>query len=416
MESTSNPWKIQLKSRAMKRILLFSLFALLLTPCSNAQVRVVKSANRKISIDVSGLRAAGDTASQTFFQTLEKDLRLSGWFEPKRGGGELFLSGSARTSGRKLKVIAQVARRGESTRLFSKSYSIETEQARTLAHRVADDLVSTLTGHKGIASTKIAVVGSRSGAKELYLCDADGGNLQQITRDQKIVVGPNWAPDGDSILFTSFLRDFPDVHQINLRRGKRTVLAAYPGVNTGGVLSPNGRELAVILSKDGNPELYIKDLRGKKAPRRLTTTRRATEASPAWSPDGKRLVYVSDQSGTPQLYTIAREGGRPKRLSSRGRENVAPDWGPNGLIACASRSGGRYVIAVIHPTSGQTTYLTSDGADYEDPSWASNGRHIIAARSVNYQSSLYLLDTISDPPVALLHGGGNWLSPAWSPK
>jgi len=380
-------------------------------------VRVVKSANRKISIDVSGLRAAGDSASQTFFQTLEKDLRLFGWFEPRRSRGELHLSGSAKTSGRKLKVVALVARHGDSTRLFSKSksYSIEIDRARTLAHRVADDLVSTLTGHKGIASTKIAVVGTRSGAKELYLCDADGGNLKPITRDRKIIVGPNWAPDGDSLLFTSFLRGFPDVHQLNLRRPNRTVLAAYPGVNTGGVLSPNGKELAVILSKDGNPELYIKNLRTKKL-RRLTITSRATEASPAWSPDGQRLVYVSDQSGTPQLYTIARAGGRPTRLSNRGRENVAPDWGPNGLIACASRSGGRYVIAVIQPATGQTTYLTSDGADYEDPSWAPDGRHIIAARSVNYQSSLYLLDTISDPPVALLQGGGNWLSPAWSPK
>ncbi len=399
----------------MKYILLFSLFALLIAPVSKAQVRVVKSANRKISIDVSGLRAAGDSASQTFFQTLEKDLRLSGWFDPKRRSGELFLSGSARSSGRKLKVIAQVARRSDSTRLFSKSYSIETDRARTLAHRVADDLIETITGHKGIASTKIAMVGTRSGAKELYLCDADGGNLQQITRDRKIIVGPNWSPDGDSLIFTSFLRGFPDIHQLHLRRPKRTALAAYPGVNTGGVLSPNGKELALILSKHGNPELYIKNLQTGET-RRLTKTIRATEASPSWSPDGQHLVYVSDPSGTPQLYIIAREGGRPKRISSRGSENVAPDWGSNHLIACASRSGRRYVIAIIQPATGQTTYLPGDGADYEDPSWAPDGRHIIAARSVNYQSSLYLLDTISDPPVALLQGGGNWLSPDWSPK
>ena len=399
----------------MKSILIFSLLALLLAPNSNAQVRVVKSADRKISIDVSGLRVASDAASQTFFQTLEKDLRLSGWFEPRRGSRELVLSGSARASGRKLKVIAQVARCGESSRLFSKSYSIETDRTRTLAHRVADDLVEAITGHKGIASTKIAVVGTRSGAKELYLCDADGGNLKQITHDRKIIVGPNWGPNGDSIVFTSFLRGFPDVYQINLRKGRRDQLSRYPGLNTGGAVSPNGKELALILSKDGNPELYIKTLRSGKL-ERLTSTHRATEASPSWSPDGKQLVYVSDQSGPPQLYIIARTGGRPTRLSSRGSENVAPDWGPNGLIACASRSERQYIIAVIQPATGQTTYLTSDGADYEDPSWAPDGRHIIAARSVNYQSSLYLLDTANDPPVALLHGGGNWLSPAWSPR
>jgi len=399
----------------MKRLFLFLICSLLLLPCSNAQVRVVKSANRKITLDVSAFRATGDSASRTFFQTLEKDLRLSGWFEPRRGSGELRLSGTAAGGGRKLKVIARVARNSDQSQLFAKSYSAEPAQARTLAHSVADDIIETITGHKGIASTKIAVVGTRSGAKELYLCDAFGGGLRQITNGRKIVVGPNWGPNGDSILFTSFQRGFPDVHQIDLRRSKRSVLAAYPGVNTGAALSPNGKELALILSKDGNPELYIKTIRSGKL-RRITATRRATEASPSWSPDSRHLVYVSDQSGTPQLYLIAREGGRPKRLSTRGAENVAPDWGSNGLIVCASRSGGHYAIAVIQPAGGQTTFLPTDYADYEDPSWAPDGRHIVATRTMNYQSSLYLLDTVNDPPVALLQGGGNWLSPAWSPK
>ena len=399
----------------MKHLLFFLVCALLLAPCSNAQVRVVKSANRKITLDVSGLRAGRDSASQTFFQTLEKDLRLSGWFDPRRGSGELRLTGTIGPSGRKLKVLARIARSSDQAQLFAKSYSIDTAHARTLAHRVADEIIGAITGHKGIASTKIAVVGNRGGIKELYLCDADGGGLTQLTRDGRIIVGPNWGPDGNILTFTSYLRDCPDVYSIDLKRGRRQKLAGYGGLNTGAALSPDGKELALILSKDGNPELYIKTLRSGQI-RRLTSTARATEASPYWSPDGQSLVYVSDSSGSPQLYIINRAGGRPKRLSSRGSENVAPDWGPNGLIACASRSGGRYVIAIIHPATGQTTYLSTDGADYEDPSWAPDGRHIVASRAVNYQTSLYLLDTVNDPPVALLQGGGNWLSPAWSPR
>lgn len=399
----------------MKHLLLFSLFALLLTPGSNAQVRVVKSADRKITINVSGLRAGSDSASQTFFRTLEKDLRLSGWFDPRRGSGELRLTGTIRNDGRKLKVASRVIRGSDQAQLFSKGYSVATANARTLAHNVADEIIEAITGHKGIASTKIAVVGTRSGAKELYLCDADGGGLRQVTQDRKIVIGPNWGPEGNSLVFTSFLRGFPDVYRINLRKGRRERISGYSGLNTGAALSPNGKELALVLSKDGNPELYIKNLHSGEL-RRLTATRRGTEASPAWSPDGRQLVYVSDQSGSPQLYIISRKGGRPKRLSSRGRENVAPDWGPNGLIACASRSGGRYVIAIIHPSTGQTTYLPSNGGDYEDPSWAPDGRHLVAARTVRYQSSLYLLDTVSDPPVVLLQSGGNWLMPAWSPR
>jgi TolB protein len=380
-----------------------------------AQVRVEKSADRKISINLSGLRTAGDSASQTFFRTLENDLRLSGWFAPTRSGGELRLTGSVAPSGKELTAVCQVVRDGDSARLFSKSFRMEASQARRLAHHAADEIIKAITGHKGFASSRIALIGNRTGTKELYLCDADGGNLVQLTRDGKIVVVPRWSPDGDSILYTSFLRGFPDVYRANLRRGRRELLASYGGLNTGAALSPDGKELALILSKDGNPDLYIKTLRSGSITR-LTATKQAVEASPAWSPDGQQLVYVSDQSGTPQLYIMPRAGGRPRRLSTRGSENVAPDWGPNGLIACSSRSGGQYHIAVINPSTGETRYLPSGGGDWEDPSWAPDGRHIFAARSVNYQSSIYLLDTVRDAPVALVDRNGNWFSPACSPR
>lgn len=398
----------------MKRLFLFAVCSALFAAHTPAQVRVVKSSDRKLAINMSAFRAGSDTASRAFFQTLERDLKLSGWVAPTRSGGDMTLSGTVRQQGGNLKVTCQVNRIADRSVLLSKGYSLQTSRARTLAHKVADEIIEAITGRKGIASTKIAVVGTRSGAKELYLCDADGGNVRQLTKDNSIIVGPNWHPNGGGLLYTSFKRGFPDVYTHSLQSGKRSIVAKYGGLNTGASLSPDGKTMALILSKDGNPELYVQKIGGR--PVRLTATGRATEASPTWSPDGQYLAYVSDQSGSPQLYKIARSGGRARRLTRRGTENVAPDWGPNGLLACSSRSGGRYHIAIINPSTGETRYLPNDGADYEDPSWAPDGRHLVAARSIRYQSSLYLLDTVSDAPVALIKGGGNWVSPAWSPR
>ncbi|NOU35526.1 MAG: biopolymer transporter Tol [Kiritimatiellaceae bacterium] len=400
----------------MKRFLSLCLCLIIPALSAHAQVRVVKSADRKITINLSGLRTAGDSASQTFLQTLEKDLRLSGWLDPVRAGGEVLVNGTASPSGNALKAGCQVVRLGDQTTLLSKSYG---GQPREIAHKMADDIVMAVTGRKGFASMKIVLVGNRTGKKELYLCDGDGGNVRPLTGEGRIAIGPNWGPDGNSIVYTSYMRDFPDVCRIfDLGRNpRRETLASYGGLNTGAAVSPDGKDVALILSKDGNPELYIKNIRSGKLTR-LTNSPRAAEASPDWSPDGRQIVYASDQNGTgrPQLYIISREGGTPKRISNRGTENVAPDWGPNGMIACASRTGGQYVIAIIQPSNGQMFYLPLDGADYEDPSWAPDGRHIVAARTVKYQSALYLLDTVSDRPVALLQGSGSWYSPACSPQ
>jgi TolB protein len=391
------------------------LVVLALWPWSgDAQVRVVKGAGTKTSIDWSSYSVGGDAAAQTFLKVLGDDLLRSGWFT--RGGpgaAELALAGSV-SGGGSVRAQVWVTGRVDQRQYLAKSYSADAGAVRRLAHQVADDIVEAVTGRKGILSGKFALVGNRTGKKELYLCDADGQGLVQLTRDGNISVAPNWAPDGRLLAYTSYLKGFPDIYTIELASGRRQRIASYPGLNTGAAFSPDGREMAMILSKDGNPELYIRNVQSG-ALTRLTETKRAAEASPCWSPDGRQIAYVSDQSGSPQLYVMSRSGGAPRRLTSRGSQNVAPDWGPHNLIAYASLLGGRWNVAVLDPATLDTKQITMGDADYEDPSWATDGRHIVAARAVRYQSKVYLLDTLGDAPIALTDSAGDWYSPAWAP-
>ena len=290
-----------------------------------AQVRVVKGAGEKSSVDWSAFNVGADPASQQFVKTLTDDLVRSGWFKRGApGSSEFALTGQVAGQGA-LRVQAIVYGRVAARQVFGKSYSGEPAGARRLAHQVADEIIEAVTGRKGIASGRFALVGTRSGKKEIYLCDADGQGLTQITRDNSISIGPNWTPDGRQLLYTSYLKGFPDVYAIELGSGGRRRLASFPGLNTGASVAPNGRDVALILSKDGNPELYVMNINGGGLTR-LTNTRRAAEASPTWSPDGSRIAYVSDQAGQPQVYMISRSGGEPRRLTSRGSQNVAPDW------------------------------------------------------------------------------------------
>lgn len=383
---------------------------------ASAQVRVSKGAGHKTSIDWSSFGGSQTPAGSVFKKTLQDDLVRSGWFTPAaRGQGILVLQGLYEDDGLDLKVKCYMFEMQTQRSYLSKSYRAGGPEARRLAHKVADEIIEAVTGKKGICSGRIVLVGNRSGNKEIYLCDSDGQGLVQLTRDGKIGLAPKWGPDGNTIVYTSYLKGYPDVYSIDLGTGDRKRLAGYPGLNTGADISPNGREMALILSKDGNPELYVKNLRGGQLTR-LTSSPRAAEASPSWSPDGNQIVYVSDQSGTPQLYIISRDGGRPARMTSRGSENVAPDWGANGWIAYTTRIGGRYQVCVMDPNSGVVKQITSDNADYEDPCWAPDNRHLACGRSRQYRSAIYLLDTLGDPPVALLEIQGDWYSPAWSAK
>lgn len=373
-----------------------------------AQVKVSKTGGEKVGLEISAF-AAGGGAGAVFKQALEADLFRSGWFvRAPAGAAEYQVRGSASGG---LTVQCQVQDRSGAQK-YGKSYTVSDSGARKLAHKMADEIILAVTGKKGMNSGRIAMIGKRSGKKEVYVCDCDGQNVVQLTKDNSISVGPYWGPDARLLSYTSYLKSFPDAYVIDVSSGSRRRVASFPGSNLAGGISPDGRQIALVLSRTGNPELYVANVDGSGLTQ-LTRTPKG-EASPCWSPDGRQIAYVSDQSGSPQIYVMDRAGGAPVRVTSRGSQNVAPDWGPGGWIAYASSTGGKFQICVVHPGSREVKQLTTDWADHEDPTWAPDGRHILCARSQNYKSQLCVVDTLGDPPFTLTDLAGDWYSPAWS--
>ncbi len=406
----------------MKILLRSALFLVLSVALFNQEIMaqsdimIVKEGAKKISLDISEMRIPAGATGAMFRQTLENDLKRSGWFMiAPAGRAAIVVRGQFSQSGNAVTCSAEVINTASSRVFFRRAFKAKRKDVRRLAHSVSDAIVFSVKKVPGIASTKIAMVGAHGTRKDIYLCDADGNNMKKVTSQGAICISPNWWPDGKNIVYTSYHKKFPDLYRLDLINNKLSKILNFSGINTGGCISPDGRKMALILSKDGNPDLYVMDIHSKRLTR-LTKTGHAAEASPSWSPDGSKIVYVSDTSGSPQLYVIGNRGGRPKRISFRGRENVSPDWGRDGRIAYSSRRSGRYQICVYDPADGQSIQLTKEYVDHESPSWAQDSRHIVCVRTVNYNADLYILDTMGDSPVRLTNMSGDWYAPAWSPK
>lgn len=267
---------------------------------------------------------------------------------------------------------------------------------RNALFRAADIAVKATSGLKGFFASRLTFISEYSGKSEVFTGDLFFGEVRQITKDNAQAITPRWSPDGGKILYTSFYKQgFPDIFLLDLNSLQRTTFVSFKGTNMGARFSPNGSQVAMVLSGEGNPEIYVSNAQGRGVARRTRTP--SVEASPSWSPDGSRLIFTSDAAGGPQLYIMPAGGGTGQRLATNISGYCAePDWsaGDPNKIAFAARIGRGFQIAVYDMAKrGGAKVVSKAPVDAVEPSWLADGRHLIYTEKAANSRSICILDT-----------------------
>jgi Tol biopolymer transport system component/DNA-binding winged helix-turn-helix (wHTH) protein len=172
---------------------------------------------------------------------------------------------------------------------------------------------------------KIVFASNRSGTDEIWVCDSDGSNAQQLTSSGGAATGtPRWSPDGKQIVFDS-------------RAG-------------------------------GQANVYVIDANGG-VPRKLETGTRMNSL-PSWSHDGKWIYFASGLTHSNlTLWRVAATGGRAVQLTKTA--SIMPIESPDGQYVYFVRfTEGQFRLWRIRPDgSGEsmvsaTPPLNSDGYEW----------------------------------------------------
>ena len=268
---------------------------------------------------------------------------------------------------------------------------------------------------RGFCSSKIAFCAQTSkGVRNVYICDIDGNNTQQVTRFNTLCVEPSWSSAGNSIIYSKYTPTGIAVIETEVYGAKRSrLLSSFSGINAGAAQRPFSNEIALILSPDKRVDLYVLNLSNRKLDR--LTRSKSVEASPCWSPDGKQIAYVSDETGNPKIFISNRNGGNRRHLASIGRDAVTPDWSGDNKIVYASRVDGNYELGVFDMTNSTNKQITKKQGNWESPAWAADFRHVVAKCTANGKSGIYVVDTWTGKIRPLLSTGYPLSMPAWSP-
>ncbi|KUF09822.1 Tol-Pal system beta propeller repeat protein TolB [Pseudoponticoccus marisrubri] len=299
-------------------------------------------------------------------------------------------------------------------------FAAPAEGWRRLAHKVADQVYSRLTGEDPYFDSRVAFV-SETGpkgerVKRLAIMDYDGANIQYLTDGGAIVLAPRFSPSGDRVLYTSYQTGFPRIHVLSVGDVQSRILQAGDGqMSFAPRFSPDGRMVVYSLSQGSNTDIYAMDV-ASGATRRLTSTP-AIETAPSFSPDGSQIVFESDRSGTQQLYIMPAMGGEARRISFGQGRYGTPVWSPRGdMIAFTKQNAGRFHIGVMRTDGSEERLLTASFLD-EGPTWAPNGRVIMFARETQGAqgaSALYSVD-ISGRNLQRVRTPAGASDPSWGP-
>src|SRR5207248_2449256 len=126
---------------------------------------------------------------------------------------------------------------------------------------------------------------------------------------------------------TSFMQGYPDLYRLfPFERRPTQTLAAFTGINSSPAWSPDGRSLALTLSKDGNPEIYV--LTVASATLRRLTRHAGIDTEPTWAPNGRLLAFQSNRLGRWQVFAMTLDGAAPVQITQMPGEHTSPSWSP----------------------------------------------------------------------------------------
>lgn len=356
---------------------------------------VVPGATRPIPVSVSGFTGEA-------LEVIQFDLYVQGFSFTTPEAAQFLLSGGNDGS-----LTGRAMDRINKSLLVNKSYTGAT--LRRQAHAFVEDFIRALGRTPIDPAKKIAFKLDTGAHSEIYVADFDGHGAQAVTRDNTIVAAPAWVPGRLALYYTSYRLGNPDIFFHDLSTGQRRVFARYPGLNTSAAPSPDGRRVAMILSKGGSPDVYVADADGGNLVQ-LTHTP-ADESSPCWSPDGRWICFATKVNERRVLAKVPASGGSLQVISTRGVSNPSePDWSPDGKWIVFTAQMGGFEICVVPAEGGTATVLVSG----EDPSWAGNSRTVIFARRQGGRRVLSLLDVPTKQAKDASRFSGSSSQPSWA--
>ena len=176
----------------------------------------------------------------------------------------------------------------------------------------------------------------------LYIADADGANPRKLVAGSERDYNASFSFDDEWVVFTSERHGSADIFRVRADGMGLERLTDHPAFDDQAALSPDGRSLAFVSTRDhGSTDIYLLDLPTGEV--RNLTDAPGGDYRPSWSPDGRMIAFSSERGKPPRMaagrwehihepsvYVMRADGGGVRRLTPDGQLAGSPEWSADG--------------------------------------------------------------------------------------
>jgi dipeptidyl aminopeptidase/acylaminoacyl peptidase len=239
------------------------------------------------------------------------------------------------------------------------------------------------------------------GRSNIWIVDAAGARLRELTRGSWRDSAPVWSPDGSRIAFLSDRDGTTQIHVLFVATGELSQLTHVDRTPSNLSWSPDGRQLAfTMFVPDEDPILAVqlpKRPRGAEWAKGATIVNRLT-----WARDGEGPV----EPGHTHVFTLdATAGGTPRQITEGRFSHNSPEWSADGQTIYVSgirKPDAEYLdndseIYAVDLKSLAVAPLTDRKGPDANPTASPDGKWVAYTgyddkRFTSHVSSLYLMD------------------------